>query len=79
MIVVGCAQCMGAKMPASDLLTSFLETEARIIAEDGCYAVIAIRVEKAILQSFLQRNGQFVAALSDLTPATELPSHLALG
>lgn len=43
----------------------YLETEARIIAENETYAVIAVRVEKA----FLARNLLLLAALADLMPA----------
>jgi hypothetical protein len=42
-----------------------LETEARIIAEDDTYAVIAWRVKK----SAIARNLPFLAALGDLAPA----------
>lgn len=44
---------------------AYLDTEARIIAEDETYAVIAVRVEKA----FLARNLLLLAALADLMPA----------
>lgn len=37
--------------------------EARIIAEDDTYAVIAVRIEKA----WLTRNIRFLAALADCT------------
>lgn len=43
---------------------AYLETEARIIAEDETYAVIALRVEKALLS----RNLLLLAALADLMP-----------
>lgn len=44
---------------------SYLETEARIIAENDTHAVIALRVDKA----FLRRNLLLMAALADLVPA----------
>jgi acyl-coenzyme A thioesterase PaaI-like protein len=56
-------------MPPTDLLDSLTATEARIISEDATYVVIAIRVEKASLQGFMQRNGHFIAALADVAPA----------
>jgi len=42
---------------------AYLETEARIIAENDTHAVIAIRVEKATIA----RNLPFIGALVDLT------------
>lgn len=45
----------------------YLETEARIIAENDTHAVIAIRVDKC----FFARNLLFMAALSDLIPQKE--------
>ncbi|AVT76660.1 hypothetical protein RPPS3_25970 [Rhodopseudomonas palustris] len=44
-----------------------LETDARIIAEDDTYAVIAVRVAKATIA----RNLPFLAALGDLAPAAK--------
>lgn len=44
---------------------SLLDTDARIIAEDDTYAVIAVRLPK----SAIARNLPFLAALGDLTPA----------
>jgi len=61
-------------MPALDLLDTLTETEARIIAENATHAVIAIRIEKTRLRDLMQRNGPFIAALCDLTPALVPPS-----
>lgn len=44
---------------------AYLATEARIIAENDKYAVIAFRIEKAVLA----RNLRFLASLSELMPA----------
>ena len=44
-----------------------LETDARIIAEDDTYAVIAWRVKK----SAIARNLPFLAALGDLAPCAK--------
>jgi translation initiation factor RLI1 len=44
---------------------AYLDTEARIIAENDVYAVIAVRVEKALIA----HNLPLLAALSDLAPA----------
>jgi hypothetical protein len=41
---------------------SLLQTEARIIAEDDTYAVIALRIPKR----WISRNLSFFAALADL-------------
>lgn len=43
---------------------SYLETEARIIAENDTHAVIALRVEKATIARYLP----LMAALADLAP-----------
>lgn len=48
---------------------SYLQTGARIIAEDGTHVVIAVRVEK----SFFARNLWLLAALADLMPAKDRP------
>jgi hypothetical protein len=45
----------------------YLQTEARIIAEDSTHAVIAVRVEK----SFFARNLLLLAALAELMPCQE--------
>jgi hypothetical protein len=47
-----------------------LQTEARIIAEDATYAVIALRVDKA----FFERNLLLIAALAGLTAVSEKES-----
>jgi hypothetical protein len=44
---------------------AYLETEARIIAEDDVHAAIVVRVKK----DWLARNMLFLAALADLTSA----------
>ena len=45
----------------------YLETEARIVAEDSTHAVICLRVEK----SFFARNLLLLAALAELMPSQE--------
>ncbi|MET4341917.1 hypothetical protein [Bradyrhizobium sp. RT9a] len=53
---------------------SYLETEARIIAENDTHAVIALRVEKAKIARYLP----LMAALADLAPSTMkemIPDH----
>lgn len=49
-------------MNAADDPRNYLATEARVIAENSKYAVIAVRVEKALLA----RNLMFFSALADL-------------
>lgn len=50
---------------------AYLETEARIIAENDTHAVIALRLEKASIA----RNLPFLAALADLmSEATTIPA-----
>lgn len=44
---------------------AYLETEARIIAENDTHAVIALRLDKKMIA----RNMLFLAALSDMIPA----------
>jgi hypothetical protein len=51
---------MGATDPHS-----YLETEARIIAENDTHVAVALRVEKAVIS----RNLLPLAALADLIPA----------
>jgi hypothetical protein len=48
----------------------YLQTEARIIAEDRTHAVIAVRVQK----SFFARNLLLMAALAELMPCQEKPA-----
>ena len=48
----------------------YLQTEARIIAENTTHAVIAVRVEK----SFFARNLLLLAALAELMPCQEEPT-----
>jgi hypothetical protein len=50
---------------------AYLETPARIIAENDTHLVVAIRVEK----SWFARNLLFLSALADLAPAE--PGHAA--
>lgn len=51
---------------------AYLETEARLIAENDTHVALALRVEKAAIM----RNLPFLAALADLVPAlkTILPA-----
>jgi hypothetical protein len=59
-------------MPASHpSLDSLLDTEARILKEDDTHAIVALRVEKASVRAFMQRNRAFFSALCDLSPALE--------
>lgn len=44
---------------------AYLETEARIITENDTHAVVALRVEKAVIA----RNLPFLAALACIVPA----------
>jgi hypothetical protein len=44
----------------------YLETEARIIAENDTHVAIAVRVEKAMIS----RNLPLLAALANLVPAS---------
>jgi hypothetical protein len=60
-------------LPASTLLDSFDESEARILAEDDRYAVIGVRIDKAAVGSFMMRNLPFLAALAELR-ATPKPA-----
>jgi hypothetical protein len=52
-------------MERTDDPRGYLETEARIIAENDTHVVIAHRVEKAALR----RNLPLLAALADLVPS----------
>jgi hypothetical protein len=55
-------------LPATTLLDSFkdMDTDARIVAEDERYAVIAVRIDKALVGGFMLRNLPFIAALAEL-------------
>lgn len=55
----------GELMPDNADPRAYLETEARIIAENDTHAVIALRIEKAAIY----RNLPLLAALSDLLPS----------
>jgi hypothetical protein len=48
----------------------YLETEARIIAQDSTHAVICLRIEK----SWFARNLQLMAVLAELIPDHEQPA-----
>lgn len=47
---------------------SYLDTDARIIAENDTHVAIALRVEKALIA----RNLPLLAALADVLPAAHL-------
>lgn len=44
---------------------SYLDTEARVIAENNTHVAIAVRLEKA----FIARNLPIMAALAEMVPA----------
>ena len=52
---------------------AYLETPARIIAEDDTHLVVAIRVEKA----WFAQNLLFLGALADSATASSGPGHKA--
>lgn len=56
----------------SDDPRNYLATEARVIAENSTYAVIALRVEK----SLIARNLMFLSALADLVSTKEIGTDL---
>jgi hypothetical protein len=58
-------------MPAAtNLLDSFKDTtDARIVEEDERYAVVAMRIDKALVGDFMLRNLPFLAALAELRAA----------
>lgn len=58
----------GATMPEVPDPRAYLDTEARIIAENETHAVIALRVEK----SSIARNLPLLAALADLVPTPKI-------
>lgn len=62
----------GGNMPDDPDPRDYLETDARIIAENDSYAVIAIRVDKAAIA----RNLALFAALADLLPPCMAPRHV---
>lgn len=61
--IMKCAE--GPTMPEVPDPRAYLDTEARIIAENETHAVFALRVEKATIA----RNLPFLAALACLVPA----------
>lgn len=48
-----------------DRISSLLQTDARLIAENDTHVVVALRLSKAMIA----RNLPFLAALGDLSPA----------